>query len=323
LSRLQIALLAGVALALLAGAAFLVRSGVVARLGETYVAEVGGFKITTEQLKLRQEHANVYYPESGTPEVALAQLIQGYLAAELMKQHGVALDRTTWLAEEERIERQTRDPATLAKIKYVYTNRHDDYLYVGILPDFAQSRLYKLFRSSPSFAEESKQRANQFLDKVELQPERFAVEAEQAGIAVRRLWVDPAKGMQPAESESKETLPQVVATSAQESQLRAELEARAGEQNVEAARQLLARLEALAPGTVYRNTLETPDSFETVRLVYRKGDGAVVEMAAFAKPDFGRWFWSEASKIPVRIYDRTLQENLLQKVGWATQLKLL
>lgn len=324
LSKVQIVLIALVVAAGLAGAGVLGLRAFEASKTAGLVARIGAYEVTQEQLALRQAHANVYYPGSGTPEVALAQLVQGYLAAELMKQQGVALDRATWLAEEERIDKQTRDPATLEKIKFVYAQDHESYLYVGILPDFAQSRIFKLFRSSSSFAEEARVQASAFLDEAERQPVQFAALAAKRGLAVRRLRVDAKTGMRPekAEAEHEPAMRDASPKSQQEMALRAEFEARAGERDLEAARSLLARLEALTDGQVYGNTLEAPESFEAVRLVRRAGEGAaVVEMVSFVKPDFGRWFWAEAAKIPITVYDAALREQFVREVSWAKQLK--
>lgn len=322
LSKLQIALIALVVGAGLAGAGYLARQALTARKTAGMVGRVGGYEITREQLALRQAHANVYYPGSGTPEVALAQLVQGYLAAELMQQQGVTLDRATWLAEEERIDKQTRDPAMLEKIKFVYAQDHENYLYVGILPDFAQSRIFKLFRSSSSFAEEARMQAAAFLDEAERDPKSFAKLAEKRGLAVRRLRADPKTGLGPerAERAHEAGIRDAAPKSEQEMALRAEFEARAGARDVEAAQSLLLRLEPLAEGQVYANTLEAPESFEAVRLVKRDAGGAVVEMVSFAKPDFGRWFWAEAAKIPVTVFDPQLREQFIREVSWAKQL---
>jgi hypothetical protein len=326
LSILQIILIAVVLVGGLGVGGYLLYKEFGAKLSSA-VLEIGDLKVTSDQLALRQAHANIYYPGSGTPEVALAQLIQGYLAAELMKQQGVVLDKATWLAEEERIDKQTRDPATLAKIKFVYGKNHDDYLFVGILPDFAQSRIFKLYRSSPQFAESARKDAAQFLDEAEKNPSAFAALAEKHGSKARRMLVDPKKGLVPATEIKNEAaeggIKDASPKSEQEMRLRAEMEAQSGEREVEAAKSLLARLANLSEGQVYGNTLEAPESFETVRLIRRNGDGsAEVEMASFSKPDFGHWFWEEAGKIPVKINHKELKARFISEVSWAKQLNL-
>ena len=326
LSRIQIALLFVVVVGGLGLGGYWLYQEFGAKL-TSYVLEIGDLKITKEQLALRQAHANIYYPGSGTPEVALAQLIQGLLAAELMKKQGVVLDKATWLAEEERIDKQTRDPATLAKIKFIYGQNHDDYLYVGILPDFAQSRIFKLYRSSPQFAEVTRKDAAQFLDEAERNPAMFAALAEKHGSKARRMRVDPKKGMSPISETKKESesgnFKDASPKGEQEMRLRAEMEAQSGEREIEAAKSLLARLSDLPEGSLYKNTLEAPESFETVRLVRRNTDGSAdVEMASFPKPDFGRWFWDEAGKIPVKIHHPELKARLLSEVSWSKQLNL-
>jgi hypothetical protein len=299
------------------------------RLGseqKTLVAKVGDYEITAEHLLLRQQHTDLYYPGSGKPEVALAQLIQGYLAAMLMKQENAELDQATWIAEKERIDRQTRDPEALARLKAVYGNDEYSFLYVGILPDFAQSRLYKLYRSNPKFAEETRLATSAFLDEAEASPSDFMTIAERHGARTRQVKLDATKGFSPVEPDETATasrMRDLSPKSEQEMQIRAELEAQADSREVQAAAILHASLADVPEGGVYRNTLQGPEAYEGVRLVKRLDTNtAILEIATFVKPDFGTWFWSEASKTPVHIADESLKQRFIETVSWSKNLML-
>lgn len=60
------------------------------------------------------------------------------------------------------------------------------------------------------------------------------------------------------------------------------------------------------------NQLEPRNQPETFRT-----DSVVVP-----KKSFDEWFWAKAAKIPVRIKDKTLKNELLSEVSWAKQLFL-
>jgi hypothetical protein len=67
-------------------------------------------------------------------------------------------------------------------------------------------------------------------------------------------------------------------------------------------------------------TLETPEAFVAVHLLERDAQGAEVEIATFAKADFGSYFTRAASSVPVEVQDRALAKALVSKVAWAREL---
>ncbi len=274
------------------------------------VAEIGPHVVTPRQLALRQAHVEVYYPGSGKPETALAQLVQGYLAAAVLERQGVRLDRSTWVAEDERIARQTRDAETLARLRGVYGDDTESWLYVGVLPDFAQSRAFKYYRSARQPGEAAKSGASTFLDGVVQTPTAFAATARRQGLEPATLLVHEKKGL----------LPLVDIESPAE--VTADMAGEEDPATAEAARLLLERLAGQPDGSVYPRTLETPDGFNVVRLVRRVPGGAVIELVEFAKPSYGDWFWKEAAEIPVRIGDRELEEAFRAAVSWSQAVNL-
>lgn len=282
------------------------------------LAHVGAYEIPRRHLELRAAHAEVYYPGTGKPEVALAQLIQGYLAAEILRAHGIMLDRAACLAEVARIERETRDAATWLKVKMVYGKDQESLLRVGILPDFAQSRLYRFYRAAPEFTRVARERASTFIDAVEKTPARFADEAARRGAAVQRVVLDARRGILPV----TQTAGVVANASDSASSFGAALATSWQSYDADAAKALLDRLRDMALGRVYPNTLETPEAFVAVRLIQRIGSNqAEVELATFAKPEFGSWFWGEAKKIPISVRDPILKASFQKTISWSRELR--
>jgi hypothetical protein len=84
-------------------------------------------------------------------------------------------------------------------------------------------------------------------------------------------------------------------------------------------------MEALSrtkPGEVYPEVIEWLEGFQVIRYLGKEGNDLVVQSVSIAKRDYEEWFWEKASKIPVRIYDHALREELLREVAWARNLKL-
>ena len=48
----------------------------------------------------------------------------------------------------------------------------------------------------------------------------------------------------------------------------------------------------------------------------------MVESAVVLKKTYDDWFWEQASKIPVKIKDSVLKQELLKEVNWAKLLNL-
>lgn len=272
---------------------------------EPSVAQVGDRAITADMLARRGRQIDIYYPGQSRPDSALAQLIQGYLAVELLRREGIDLDRRAWIAERDRIERDTRDRDRLEQIKAIYADDEEAYLRVGILPDFARSRLLRHHRATARFGEPARAAAAALLDEVAANPATFAARAEVRGAAVTHLIVDPSAGLRPVGADAAPPDDAAIA----------------GDRA--AAARLIALLVDLPPGHVHPRTLETPDSFDAVRLVRRHLDGSIeVELAAFARPDFDAWFWTQAHDVPVAIYDDALRATFLAQVGWSRKLTL-
>jgi len=92
------------------------------------VCTVGALSFNKRDLVCRAAVAEVYYPGRGLPYVALAQLVEGGLAVEVLRNLGHRLTPAMLEAEATRIDEHTRDPERLARIKAVYGKERSRYL---------------------------------------------------------------------------------------------------------------------------------------------------------------------------------------------------
>jgi hypothetical protein len=268
------------------------------------VGRVGAHDITEAMIAARRRHIDQYYPGSGSRVAALAQLVQGYLAVEVLEARGVTLDRATWEAERDRIERDTRAPERLAQLRAVYGDDEASYLYVGVLPDFARARAHRHFGASEDRVSTARARASAFVDATTADPDAFAEAARAAGIEPLQVVADRERGIDSIQTPASDR-------------------GRPSSDDRAQATVLIELLADLEPGQVHPRTLETPNSFQAARLLRRRADGAIeVELVAFELPSFHDWFWQEAQAIPIAIFDRALRESLRSEVAWAGELPL-
>ena len=274
---------------------------------EKVVAQVGAHTITADMVARRRRQIDVYYPGRSSREAALGQLVHGFLALEILRREGIELDRGALTAERDRIERQTRDRSRLDQIKALFADDEDAFLTVGILPDFARSRLQRYYEGTSKFNESARTAAAALLDDLGNRGVDFSVRARQRGAHVSRLVADARRGLHARADKSGTNGPS-------ESQAFPE-----GDR--EAAARLIALLADATPGTVHPRTLETPDGFHAVRLARRRNDGAIeVDVATFARLPFDTWFWTTARDIPIAVHDDALREAFIEQIGWAREL---
>lgn len=59
-----------------------------------------------------------------------------------------------------------------------------------------------------------------------------------------------------------------------------------------------------------------------IRYIKKEGEDFIVDSVSVTKRDFDGWFWEMAAKIPVKIYEQKLKDELLKEVSWAKNLRL-
>jgi hypothetical protein len=113
------------------------------------VCVVGQVTFDDYDLVRRQAVVEVYYPGRGEPYTALAQLIEGGLAVEIIRGLGHSVDSVTLETEAHRIDTETHAPERLAHIKEAYGDDRAAYLKGFVAPAYARRVLYhEVFQKS-------------------------------------------------------------------------------------------------------------------------------------------------------------------------------
>lgn len=273
---------------------------------------IGQQSITKAQLAMRQRQVAVYYPGQGTEVVAVSQLVRGLLAAEVLASEGTPLTTLDLRAEQQRIEGATKDRPRWEQIKAIYGTNESDLLVVGILPDFAQSRLAQFFSRSSKFTKHEHEWAMSFIRKASVAPNQFGAIAREMGAAVETWEVDAAAGIRHCAGPNGEC-PGTGDEGAS---------APVPPERAEFARSVLGDLSPLALGAVLASPVDSEGAFSCLQLLSRQDSRAIVAAAVFRKSDFGDWFTSTAVSVPVRIADDETRAALLREVSWAGRLSL-
>ena len=273
------------------------------------VGRVGVLPILEKDLAQRAKVSEVYYPGSGKRYVALAQLVKGYLAFEVLKTLGVPTDNAALEREAERIEKGTKAPEVLAKIKAVYGEDRRGYMDTFVRVVYGERMLYnEVFLKSAAIHEETRRQAAEFLAEAKGAPSSFAEIAKKRGLTAGTLRVSLDNGIV-REAERKE-------------ERKEERPAGAAPAGVEQARRILESAGKVGPGEVVPDLIEWQEGYQALRVLRKEGEATVVESVSVPKRAYDDWFWEKASKIPVTIDDKALKEQFLKEVSWARNLSL-
>ena len=276
------------------------------------VAQVGHLSITEKDLSRQVQVSELYFPGSGQRYVALSQLIKGYLALEVLKSLGHRVDEAAFQGEDQRIDRETQAPELLQKIKGIYQGDQKAYLhsFVGVV--YGERVLYhEIFLPSEEIHRASREKAEALLKATLPSPASLSRITRQQEVEVVNLRISAKRGIHPTEE----------AFRSKESPSEAHRSTEAHER-LEQAQRLIGYLSNLQPGQLYPEVIEWSEAYQILRLLHKEGAVYFVQSASVPKRDYEGWFWEQAVKIPVRIFDPALKEELRKEVGWAKQLHL-
>jgi hypothetical protein len=274
-----------------------VHSGVVGR--------IGGIPVTEKDLSYRSRVSEVYYSGSGKRYVALAQLVKGYLAVEILKDLGDPTDNAALDREAARIDGSTKAPEVLAKIKAVYGEDRKGYMDTFVRVVYGERVLYNdVFLKSAAIHKETRRQAAEFLAEATGAPSSFAEIAKKRGLTAGTLRISLDNGIV-REAGRKEGRP-----------------AGAAPTGVGQARRIIESAGKVRPGEVLPDLIEWQEGYQAIRVLMKEGEATVVESVSVPKRAYDDWYWEKASKIPVRIDDKALKERFLKEVSWARNLSL-
>ena len=265
-------------------------------------AQVGKIGITEKDLSQRAGVSEVLFPGSGKRQIALAQLVKGYLALAVLQSLDVPTGEAAIEAEARRIDANTRAPEVLKRIKDIYGGDRRGYLDTYVRVVYAERILFnEVFLKDSSIHTAQRKKAEEFLAAAGKRPSAFGTIAKERGLATVAMTLSRRGGIRRPDMTERGTpggSPE------------------AGVEVGQAAR-MISALSGVKEGEVAPTAFEWQESCQVIRLVRKEGGAYRIASVSVPKRSFDDWFWETASKVPVRIEDKALKEAFLKEVSWA------
>ncbi len=267
-------------------------------------AVVGDYKISVQDAALRDKVIQIYYPQQAE-KYGLKQLVASYTYAQILKNYGKEITEDVVAGEAERIEKNTRAPEVLARIKAVFKDDEAAYRRVFILPTFADRVIYfDFFLKTPEFHAESKAKAASFARVAAAAPEKFASEAGKLGLSPAKLLVSLAHGLEWDYDKTRSAPPT--------SDAPAEVQKRLQEQSDTGVSQegqtwMNDVIKPLKKGEVSLAPVERQEHWLVVRYLgpSKTMPGAQeLESVSFPKADYEAWLNGERDKISIQMLSK-------------------
>lgn len=264
------------------------------------LARVGERTITAEDVAYRQAAVAARSGEAFPAHLALLQLIEEALMAEVSRTYGVVVSEEMLAEEAERVQETSRDPETLARIRAVFDDDEDAYRRLVLEPILVNQLLYARFSLGHDIQAEPLARAKEVLDAAHADPTSLSDMAEAFGGDYRHPEVIGGHIRSEEETDEDEIIPEL-----------APYDLEWPDYDSEFVEKVVA---GLTVGELHPKVVEDRRSFMVVRLLSRDGDYALLESVVIAKLAFDPWFHTQSQLVPLTIRDQALKEALLADV---------
>jgi len=134
------------------------------------VAVVGEVTITAEDVAYRQAVTAVRSGEPFPAHLALLQLIEEALMAEVGRTYGIVVSEQMLDDEAERVQKTSRDPETLARIRVIFDDDETAYQRLVLEPILVNQLLYACFSLGHDIQAEPLARAKEVLAATQIDP---------------------------------------------------------------------------------------------------------------------------------------------------------
>jgi hypothetical protein len=264
------------------------------------VALVGERTITTEDLAYRQAVVEVRSGKAFPAHLALLQLIEESLMAEVGRAYGIEVSPAMLAEEAKRVQQTSRDPETLERIQAAFDGDESAYRRLVLEPILVNQLLHARFSLGHDIQAEPLARAKQVLAAAQLDPTSMPALAEDYGGEYRQLQVIAGKLISGEELHEDEIIPQL---------------AQYGLEYPDYDQQFVDQVASgLEPGELHPKVVEDRSNFMVVRSISRNGEDALLESVVIAKLAFEPWFQTQSQRVTLVVLDQDLKETLLSEV---------
>lgn len=281
------------------------------------VARVGETAISAEDVAYRQAVVTVRSGEEFPAHLALLQLIQEALLAEVGRAYGVVVTEEMLAEEAARVEATSRDPETLARVRAVFGGDEVAYRRLVLQPILVNQLLHARFSLGHDIQAEPLARAQEVLAGALADAASLPTLAEEFGGEYRQLEIvggrirhgdEPFDGApldqaRDGQDRGGEVLPPELA----------QYDVEWPDYDREFVEQVVL---GLAAGELHPRVVEDRHSFMVVRLLSLEngGEDGLLESVVIPKLAFDPWFQTQSQRVPLTINDQLLKDTLLAEV---------
>jgi hypothetical protein len=277
--------------------------------------EIGDIKIYRSDAEYRQKIILLNYPEEKR-FMGLYQLVQSAINAEILKNNGQPLE--DWRIEEEkkRIDKNTKNPEQLIKIKNIFKNDNAAYLKDFIMPALVDHAIYyDYFLNDDKAQQESLKPILDFIKEVHQKNADFKKIAAEKKLRVVQLEVSLKEGLhweelkmpgmpsqRPTPQYSNNKNPEVFA------RIQKDMEKKTNPQknDEEAQKWFDMVIKPLKVGEVTDAPLNRQEAWLVVHYLHKKSeDKYQLEVVSFPKANYNEWYESEKAKVKIIIHDKS------------------
>ena len=258
------------------------------------VAKVGDYTLSEKDAAYRSAVIKIYFPDDNR-NLGLDQLVRAYTYAQILKNHGHEITPELVQKEDQRIDKNTAAPDSLAKIKGVFGNDKESYLKDFVFPTLAERTIfYDFFSKDPSIHKESREAAQIFLNTVLTDPKAFSALAAKQKRSVGEFWVSLTEGLSPVQKqEGTRILPNAPP------EVMRKMEGGKSELGQKWVEEII---RPLKPGNISPKVIEEQEQYMVVRYsgpVKGKPNTYLMQSVRFPKADYGKWLREESQKVSV------------------------
>jgi hypothetical protein len=253
------------------------------------VATVSKTAITLRDISHRIKTEEAYGNDGATAAVALVSLVNDAIEREVALRHGVAITQEEIISYRNYVDENTKAPEILRKVKSAFREDELSYEQIYLAPKILNRKLRYFYIRNLELHMSERTLIEKAYSLV-ASGKTFQETAEKSGLKYSSFDIGDKEITIP--SELQPYIPQD----------------EKGPQDP-----LVAILEALSIGDIYKNIVEDDYSYRIVRLKGRDGDKYSVEAIAVKKLPFDEWFKTHAAKILIKILDKELHREIASK----------
>ena len=263
------------------------------------IAQVGESSITARDVSYRQGVMAVRSGKELPAHLALLQLVQEALLAEVGRAYDVVVSEKMLAEEAARVRATSRDPETLARVRAVFGNDEAGYRRLVLQPILVNQLLHARFSLGHDIQAGPLGRAREVLATAQAGGATLPALADEWGGKYRFIEIAGGRILH-AEGEGEELAPEL-----------AQQDLEWPDYDGEFVDQVVA---ALSVGELHPKVVEDRYSFMVVRLLSREGDDASLESVVFPKLTFDPWFHTHSQDVELTIHSQLLKDALLADV---------